>query len=57
MPPQQNPDLMGAQGIFSLPRFQDILQPRLGGEMCGDEVMKLEFSDLSGNDRWGGEPG
>ena len=48
-------DLIIAQGIFRLLIFEDLLHTMFDGEMCGDEVMKSEFSDLIGYDRrWGG---
>ena len=44
---------MCAWGIFSLLTFQDQL---FDGAICGNEVMKMEFSELSGyeTNRWEG---
>ena len=51
VPLQYMLDLIIAQGIFRLLIFEDLQHTIFGGEMCGDEVMKSEFSDLIGYDR------
>ena len=47
---------MCAWGIFSLLTFQDQLHPIFDGAICGNEVMNVEFSELSGYEtkRWEG---